>query len=110
MDAGYVTYGWLFFAHRAEPTNEMRIAAQLGEAANLRESGTEVGEEAVRRTSICFHGARLQAEGERLDLILKDAFELGTVTAHERCEESNAFRFWMARAYSRQTSCGASCT
>ena len=107
-EASGVAQRRLLFGQRTEPTEEMGVAAQLREPVNLGESGAEMGEEAARRGSIPVHRAGPQGEGERLDLRFKDWFEAGSRRTHKRCEESNPLRFWMARAYSRQTSCGAS--
>jgi hypothetical protein len=43
------------FAQRAEPTEEMGIATKLREPTNLREGGTEIGEEAACGRSISLH-------------------------------------------------------
>ncbi len=88
----------------------MGIPAQLGESAKLRESSAEIGEEAARDITILAYRAGPKGKGERLDLRFEDLFQAGSVASHDRWEESNAFRFSMARAYSRQTSCGASST
>ena len=78
--------------------------------AKLREGSAEIGKEAARDNAILNYRAWSKGEGERPDLSLEDLFQAGLALNHERCEESNAFRFSMARAYSRQTSCGASST
>ncbi|PYT72809.1 MAG: hypothetical protein DMG39_08620 [Acidobacteria bacterium] len=82
----------------------------MGEPTKLWECGEEIGEEAAGGGSIVVYRAGPKGEGERLDLRFEDPFQAGSAPSHERWEESNAFRFSMARAYSRQTSCGASST
>src|SRR5207302_7703480 len=69
-----------------------------------------IGEEAGGGGSIVGYRAGPKGEGERLDLRFEDLFQVALARSHERWEESNALRFSMARAYSRQTSCGASST
>ena len=108
VEAGSVAPGRLLLAQRTEPAEEMGIAAQPREAVKLRESGAEMGEEATRGTPIMAHRTGPQSEGERLDVRFEDLLEAVSGLIHERCEESSPFRFWIARAYSRQTSCGAS--
>jgi hypothetical protein len=88
----------------------MRIATQLGELVKLGEGSAEISEEATHDCSIQVNRVGPKGEGNRLDLLFKDPFQAGSALSHERWEESNAFRFSMARAYSRQTSCGASWT
>ena len=77
---------------------------------NLWERDVEIGEEEVRGRSISCHRPGPRGEGERLEMSFKNGFELGSAQSHKRCEESSAFRFSMARPYSRQMSCGASWT
>ena len=108
--AGWVTQGWSLLTQRTEPAEEMGIATQLRELVNLRECGMEIGEEVARGKAIVGDRAGLQGEGERLDLRFEDPFETGSALTHERCEVSNPSRLWIARAYSRQTSWGASWT
>jgi hypothetical protein len=55
VDAGSTAQGWLMFAQRAEPTEEMGIATKLREPTNLWEGGTEIGEEAACGRSISHH-------------------------------------------------------
>ena len=76
-DAGHVAQGWLFFAQRTEPTEEMGIAVELRGPANLREGRTEIGEEGAYGRLILNHGARPQGEGECLDLRFEDLLERG---------------------------------
>ena len=88
----------------------MRVAAQLGETENLRESRAEVGEPAASGRAILLHCAGPQRESQRLEVGFKDVFEARPESVHEIGEELKRVRFSMARAYSRQTSCGASWT
>jgi hypothetical protein len=110
VEAGYVAQGWLLFAQRTKPTEEMGIAAELRDSANLWESSTKIGEETACRRSIVVYRVRPQGEGERLDPRLEDLFEVESRGLHERCPDLNFLRFSMVRAYSLQTSCGASWT
>jgi len=54
-DASGVLQGRLLFTQRAEPTEQMRIPAQLGELTNLRESGLEISDETARDSSIAVY-------------------------------------------------------
>jgi len=82
----------------------------LGEPAELGEGGAEIRQKLARGVSILVYRAGAKGEGERPDLHFEDLFQGGLVSSHDRWEESNALRFSMAQAYSRQTSCGASST
>lgn len=110
MAASWVAQGRLPFTEPAEPAEQMRIAAQLREPPKRWEGGAEISQEVAHRRSIVDYGAGAEREGERLDLRFEDLFQAGLVASHDRWEESSAFRFSMARAYSRQTSCGVSST
>ena len=77
FNATYVAQGRLFFAQPTEPTEEMRIAAELREPANLRKGRTEIGKEAPRGRSIVVYRASPPGQGERLELCLEDLFETG---------------------------------
>jgi hypothetical protein len=102
--------GRLSFTQRAEPAEQMRIATELGEPTKLWAGGTEISQEVARRGSIVAYRVGAKREGEHLDLRFQDLFQAGSVPSHDRWEKSNALRFSMARAYSRQTSWGASST
>jgi len=110
IDAGCIAQGQLLFTQPTEPAEQMRITAQLGDLMKLREGGAEISEEVAGGRSIVAHRSGPKGEGKRPDLRFEDLFEAGMALRHDRCEESNAFRFSMARAYSRQTSWGASST
>ncbi len=105
-----VAEGWLMSREPTEPAEQMRIPAQLRRLAKPREGDAEIGEEGARARSIRAYRVGPKGESERVDLCFKDFCETGFTASHERCEESKVFRFSMARAYSRQTSCGASST
>lgn len=98
------------FREPTEPAEQMRIPAQLRQLAKLWEGDADVREEAVHYTPIQGYGAGTKGESERVDLRVEDFCETGLMGTHERWDESNIFRFSMAQAYSRQTSCGASST
>jgi hypothetical protein len=54
----------------------MRIAAQLGGRAKLRESAMQICQETARGTSILIYGAGLKREGERLDFLFEQLFQI----------------------------------
>ena len=86
------------------------MAAQLGELVKLGESRAEMGKESAGGRSISLHGAGPQGEGAGLDMACEDLFEAGRGWVHEIGEAPKRVRCWRARAYSRQTSWGASWT
>ena len=47
ITAGLAAQWWIFFAQPTEPAEQMRIAAELREAPDLRKSSVEIGEEPV---------------------------------------------------------------
>jgi len=55
----------------------MGITAELAEAAQVRKSGAEIGQEAAGGAAIVADGLGTQSEGESLDVSLKDLFEAG---------------------------------
>ncbi len=57
-DATPVADWRLLFAQVAEPTKDMRIAAQLSEAVDLRVISMEIDKEAADNASISFKSAR----------------------------------------------------
>ena len=61
----------------AEPAKQMRIAAELGESAYLREGGVKTGEEAAGNTAIVSHGVGAQSQSESIDVRFKDLIEAG---------------------------------
>jgi hypothetical protein len=77
VEAGCVAQRWLLLAQPTEPTEKMRIAAQLRKAVNLREGRTEIDEEAAPNVSIFSHGIGPQAEAKSLDMRFEDLFEAG---------------------------------
>lgn len=109
-DASFVARGWLLFTQPAEPTEQMRVAAQFGDLAKLWEVGAEIRQKSACHVSIVVDRAGPKSEGERPNLRFESLFQAGLAESHERWEESSPFRFSMARVYSRQTSCGASST
>ena len=84
----------------------MRISTELGGAEDLRKSGMEIGKEAASHAAVVSYTVACQCQGERRD----EFFEGRCGAFHGRLEEPKRVRFWMARAYSRQMSCGASWT
>jgi hypothetical protein len=82
IETGFVAEGRLLLAERAKPAQEMRVAAQLGEAEELGESRAEVGKESAYSRSILVHRAESQGEGQRLELSFEDLLEAG-LSVHE---------------------------
>ena len=85
----------------------MGIAAELAKPAHPRESGAEIGQETARGAAIAADGVGTQRQGERPEVSFKDPFE---GLARQIGEGTQRVRCWTARAYSRQTSWGASWT
>ena len=110
VGAGFITQGRLSLAQRAEPAKQMGIAAELAEPAHLRKGRADVGQEAASGATIAAHGVGTQSQSESLDVCFQDLFEAVSGLAHRIGEESKRVRFSMARAYSLQTSFGASWT
>jgi len=108
--AGFVAQGRLSFAQRAEPAEQMGIATELGEPAYLRKSSMKPGEEAASNAAIVGHAVGPQSQSESTEVRFKDLIEAGCGPFHTAYRELKCVRFSTARAYSRQTSCGASRT
>jgi hypothetical protein len=75
-DTGFVAQPRFSLAQRAEVAEQMRIAPQLGGRAKLRESAMQIGQETARGTSILIYGAGLKREGERLDFLFEQLFQI----------------------------------
>ena len=88
----------------------MRIAAELGRPAYLRERSTEIAEESASRAAIVSHAVSPQRKSEGLEVRFKNLLEAECGLFHKIYGEPKVVRFAMARAYSRQTSCGANWT
>ena len=108
IPAGFVAQRRILFAQPSEPSEHMGVAAKLGKAADLRKGGLEVLQEPAGHVSVVVDGARPQGEGEGLEVILEDLVETGWGLAHGICGGDKRVRVATARAYSRQTSWGAS--
>jgi len=78
MVARGVAQGVLLFTERAEPAEQMRIAAQLREPSKLGEGGAEISQEVAQCSSIVVYGSGAEGEGERLDLRFEDLFEIAS--------------------------------
>src|ERR1700716_3736418 len=76
-DTGFVAQERLLFAQGAEVAEQMRIAAQLGGRAQLRESCVEIRQETACGTSILVYRAGSKREGERPDLPVQYLFQIG---------------------------------
>src|SRR5262250_1277795 len=88
-DACLAGQWWLLFAHRAKPTEEMGIATELREMANMWEGRTEIGQEATCGRTISLHCVGLQGKSQRLHLSFEDLFERGSGWPHEKCSDPN---------------------
>ena len=107
--ARWVAQGRLLCAQPAEPAEQVGVAAQLGKPAELREVGVEIAQETMGQVSVEADGGGPQSEGESLDVRFQDLFQGGGL-AHETSGRVKRVRLATARAYSRQTSWGASWT
>ena len=110
LSAGLVAQWRILFAQPTKPAQQMRIAAELRQTAELRESVMEIAEKTVRRTSVGPERAGLESQGEALDVRFEDLVEAGFGRIHGIGGGDKRVRFATARAYSRQTSWGASWT
>jgi|SRR5580700_962100 hypothetical protein len=102
--AGFVGQRRILLDEGLEPTQQMGIAAQLGEAAHLGEVGVQTGEETSGDAAVYVHGLGSQSSGQSLDMGIKNLLQAGCVRFHDRGVEDKRMRFWMALANSRQTS------
>lgn len=98
------------FAKPAKPTQHMGIATELGKSADVRERGPQIADEVAGHIVILDHGEGLQGESESLDLSLENLFESPSRLTHIFGGEGRRDRLATARAYSHQTSLGASWT
>ena len=98
-------------AEKAEPTQQMRIAVQLSRLMQAGEVGVKISEKAARTVAIFLDGARPQGCGKAQNLGFQDFVQRGrSLHGLFSATDKAARRCWTARAYSRQTSCGAICT
>jgi len=74
MDTGLIAE-LLLLAQPAEPAEQMRIAAQLRQAAQPREGGAEISEEPAGDESILVHCSRSERSGQGLDVGSEDFLE-----------------------------------
>jgi len=106
--ARVIGQGRVFLAQPTNPTEQMRIAAQLRKVAHVRKIGLEIGQEAIGGHSIVSGGTP-----ERLNLGGKDLLQVRgrglwlRTRSHRSCGTDKRIRFSTARAYSRHTSWGA---
>ena len=98
------------FTKPAKPTQHVRIAAELGKPADLRERRPQVADEVAGHIVILDYREGLQGQREILDLRLENLFESPSRLTHIFGGEGRGERLATARAYSRQTSVGASWT
>jgi len=96
--------GWILLAQAANPTEQMRIAAQLREAVEVGKIGLEIGQEAIGGHSVVPVGTP-----EHLNLGSQDLLQvLGSTSrlwawSHRSCGTDRRVRFPTARAYSRHS-------
>ena len=109
VDARLVAQGRLLCAQPAEPAEQVGVAAQLGKPAELRKVGVEIAQENLGQGSVVADGGGPQGEGKSLEVSFQDLFQGGGL-AHETSGRVKRVRLATARAYSRQTSWGASWT
>jgi len=88
----------------------MGIATELGESADLGKGSAKVTNEVAGNVLVFDHGERLQSQSQSLDLRFENLFEALSGLTHGTVGEVKGARRATARAYSRQTSCGASWT
>jgi hypothetical protein len=88
----------------------MGIPAELGESADLWKGGAKITNEATGNVLVLDHGEGLQSQSKDLDLRFEDLFKTLSGLAHGIRGEIRDARLATARAYSRQTSWGASWT
>ena len=87
------------------------MAAQLRRPAELRKSDLEIAKKPAGHGSVGGDGGGPQGQGESLDVSFQDLFQAGGGLAHETSGGVvKRVRLATARAYSRQTSWGASWT
>ena len=94
----------------AEPAQHMGIAAELGESMDLWKGGVKISNEAAGNVLVLDHGEGLQSQRKSLDLCFENLFESLPGLTHGIRGAVKRARLATARAYSRQTSCGASWT
>jgi len=83
IQAGVIAQGTILVAQRAEPTQQMRIAAQLGELAHFGKSRVEIGEETLDYVSIIAHGVGAKSSGQDAKVRVKDLLQAAGTAAHE---------------------------
>ena len=112
----WIRQRWILVTQAAEPTEQMGIAVQLRQSAHSRKVGVEIGKETTRGAPIVGYGAAAEGGREGLDAGFKDLLEFCVGQSgvwgrtHRFLGKGKRVRFCTARAYSRQTSWGASCT
>jgi hypothetical protein len=100
----------ILLAQATKPTQQMRIAAELRQTAELRESVMEIAEKTACHNPVGLERTGLVSHGEAPDVRFEDLVEAGFGGAHGIGGGEKRVRFSMARAYSRHTSWGASWT
>ena len=94
-------------AQVTEPAQQMRIAAELFEAAELWERIMKIAEKPANRYAVGLHRGEPTGHGEGVDVRFEDVVETRFGLGHGIGGVDKRVRFSMARAYSRHTSWGA---
>ncbi|MCP5115530.1 MAG: hypothetical protein GY953_32285 [bacterium] len=108
--AGFVRQRRILFRQPAEPAEQVGITTQLREPAHVRVSVLRIGEETASHAAVVGDGVAPQSQGEGLDVGIEDLGEALWGRAHGFSGGNSRVRLATARAYSRQTSWGASWT
>jgi hypothetical protein len=82
IQAGLIAQGTSLIAKRAEPTQQMRIAAQLREYLYFGESRVEIAEEMSDYLSIVAHGVGAESSGQDVKVSVKDLLQAEGRSAH----------------------------
>ncbi len=100
----------MLLSEGAEPAQQM-LPAQLGEFAQMGKGSVKISEKAADTGAILFHSIWPEGGGQDLNPDFKDFVEGRLRWLHNIFSgKENRTRWATARAYSRQTSCGAICT
>jgi hypothetical protein len=108
--AGMITHRRPQLAEPAEPSQHVRIAAQLRKPPDLGECFAKITDKVTGNILVFDDREWLQSQSKSLDLLFENLFEGLSGLTHGIGGEVRCARFATARAYSRQTSCGESRT
>lgn len=107
LSTGFVAQGWILLAQVTEPAQQMRITAELFEAAEPWEPIMKIAEKPANRYAVGLHRGEPTGHGEGVDVRFEDLVEASFGLGHGIGGVDKRVRFSVARAYSRQTSWGA---